>query len=241
MRRIAELVALLLLAAVPAAAQAISAGVEVRRDRLDYHFDNPSTFDTTALVPHFFEQRYDADNLWLVVRARYGGRWTTTAGVTPRRGTTADDYDTFLDPGGPTWVSGTTGPADVRSFSIEQRARIAGRTKLTVDVGYRLRVDRFDFGPGLKTVTRDGALVSSAEVTGPETTSSVMQQFFGAAGFAIPVGTRWTLTADGEAAPFVVGRLSVRLPDKYPGQDLVFVAHAFGAAGRVSLARPIGR
>ncbi len=37
-------------------------GVEAKRDHFLYHFDNPSSFDTPAPVPHLFEQRYDADN-----------------------------------------------------------------------------------------------------------------------------------------------------------------------------------
>ena len=34
-----------------------------RRDRFTYHFANPSAIDTPGLVPHFFEQRYVADNV----------------------------------------------------------------------------------------------------------------------------------------------------------------------------------
>jgi hypothetical protein len=47
--------------------------VEAQRDRFQYHFANPSSFDTPAPVPHFFEQRYVADNIWAVVTIRYTG------------------------------------------------------------------------------------------------------------------------------------------------------------------------
>ena len=70
-------------------------GVEVRRDRFQYHFENPSSFDTPFSVPHVFEQRYVADNVWAVLAVRYsaGLRWETSIGATPQRTATADDYD----------------------------------------------------------------------------------------------------------------------------------------------------
>lgn len=233
-------------AAVGAAAQDISAGVEARRDRLEYHFDNPSSFDTPALVPHFFEQRYDADNVWLTVTARYGRtrRFQTAFGIARPRGTIADDYDTFFDPGGTVWVSGTTGPADVKSISCEQWVSIArsrsDARRYNVEIGYRLRVDAFDFGVGHKTVTRDGRLVEVTDVTSRESTTSQLHQFLAAfdAGRDLPAG--WRIAARGEVAPLALGRLSVRLPDKYPGQDLTFVANGFGTSGRIEAVRTIG-
>lgn len=73
-------------------------GVEVRRDRYRYHFDNPSSADTTFLVPHFFEQAYVADNVWLVATGRYtaGVRWETSLGSAPLRTVRADDYDSSI-------------------------------------------------------------------------------------------------------------------------------------------------
>jgi len=61
-------------------------------------------------VPHFFEQRYVADNVWAFATARYRARvrWETSFGLTRRARATADDYDTFFDPDGTVWVSGTT-------------------------------------------------------------------------------------------------------------------------------------
>src|SRR5947209_12633915 len=32
---------------------------------------NPSSLDAAAVVPHFFEQRYIADNVWVDAEARY--------------------------------------------------------------------------------------------------------------------------------------------------------------------------
>ncbi len=202
----------------------VTVGAEYDRDRFTYHFDNPSTFDTAEPVPHFFEQRYDADNLWIVATARYraGIAFETTAGVTPTRSTTAEDYDTFVDPGA-TIVAGTTGAAMIGSWRIEQRAEVARAAAAVFSAGYRLRVDTTDFGVGENRVVRNGVLVSSAVVTSPEHTLSQMHEVFVGAtarGFAA------------EIAPATLGRLLVQLPEKYPGQDLVFTAKV--ATGSVS-------
>src|SRR5207249_4211890 len=49
----------------------VAFGVEVRRDRFQYHFENLSSIDTPFTVPHVFEQRYIADNVWAVASLRY--------------------------------------------------------------------------------------------------------------------------------------------------------------------------
>jgi len=121
-------------------------GIELRRDRFGYHFTNPSSFDTSALVPHFFEQRYVADNLWADVRLRYFAhvRWETFVGVTPgARRRSADDHDTFFDPDGSVVVSGTTGGVLIRSFEVSQRAEISRAGPLRLFASYRFRLDSF--------------------------------------------------------------------------------------------------
>ncbi len=135
----------------PDAGTQVVAGIEARRDRFQYHFDNPSSFDTPAPVPHFFEQRYVADNVWALLTVRYTARlrWETSFGATPQRTSTADDYDT-------------------------------GRPK-------------------------DG-------------------------------DAQRRLSVDGELTPLSIGRLAVRLPEKYAG-DVVFSAKVVGASGRATLAR----
>jgi hypothetical protein len=214
-------------------------GFEVRRDRLQYHFENPSSFDTSFNVPHFFEQRYVADNVWAVVAVRYaaGLPWETSVGATPQRTATADDYDTFFDPDGTVWVSGTTGGASMRSFRVVQKADIGRAGAVAFAAGFRLRIDRADFQLGHKTVTRNGTLLLAADVTSPETTSSQLREAFLSAAAVMNLGPRWRLSIDGEASPLSVGRLLVRLPEKYPGQDLVFAGRAFAGGARVTLAR----
>ncbi len=212
--------------------------VEAQRDRFQYHFANPSSFDTPAPVPHFFEQRYVADNIWAVVTIRYTARlrWETSLGATPQRTATADDYDTFFDTDGTVWVSGTTGGASMRSFRLSQTAEVARAGRVRFVAGYRLRVDLADFQAGHKTETRNGALVFAADVTSPETTTSQLREVLAGARTSVNLAPDWRLSIDGELSPLSIGRLAVRLPQKYP-DAAVFSARVAGASARVTLAR----
>jgi hypothetical protein len=215
-------------------------GVEPQRDRFTYHFANPSSADTPFLVAHFFEQAYNADNVWVIGRVRYaavGRRWETFGGVTPSRESTADDYDTFFDPDGTTIVSGTTGGISIQSWRIGQLAELMRRGAASLFTGYRLRVDRSDFRIGHKTMTRNGILVEATDVTTREMTTSQLHEFLTGFSVAAPLGGSWALTIDTEIAPIAIGRLRVQLPDKYPGQDLVFLAKVGTAAGHLTFAR----
>jgi hypothetical protein len=219
-------------------AQEITAGIEAERARYEYHFTNPSPFDTPAPVPHFFEQHYIADNIWLVVSARYtaGLRWETEAGVTPHRTAQATDFDTFFDPDGTVSVSGTTGGASMQSFRIGQRGEIARAGPVSISAGYRLRVDTADFQAGLKTVTRNGVIITQNNVTSPETTMSQLHEALAAVRAARGVAPHWRLAIDGELAPIALGRLAVSLPEKYAG-DVTFLAKAGVARAGLTLAR----
>lgn len=58
--------------------QASPSAYERTRDRFHYRFENPSSFDTSELVPHEFTQTYWGDNHWFVVRGvlRRKRAWT---------------------------------------------------------------------------------------------------------------------------------------------------------------------
>jgi hypothetical protein len=234
-------------AAAPAAVAAPSAstgpqfliGVEARRDRFRYHFDNPSSADTPFVVPHFFEQQYVADNVWLVATGQYtaGVRWETSIGTTPQRTVRADDYDTFFDPGDVVIVSGTTGDASIRSWLISERADVGRAGPVQVSLGYRLRWDRFDFQLGHKTVTRNGALIAATEDTSREMTDSQVHEILVGLRAARALSGAWRLAVSGEISPTTLARLSVELPDKYPGQDLIFLAKVVTTSARIALVR----
>ena len=233
------------IAAAPAraAAQSFSVGVEPAYDRFTYRFENPSTFDTSEPVPHFFEQSYVADNLWLVAAARYTAAvpWETSGGATFRRTLPASDFDTFFNPDGTVVVSGTNGDAEIHSFRVSQRARVGRAGAVDFSVGYTLRYDRADFLVGHKVVTRNGEVIQAFDVTTREMTSSIVQEFFFGARAGRAVGSAWRMSIGGEAAPTTTGRLAIVLPDKYPGATLVFVADALTATGRVTFARAANR
>ena len=234
-------------AAEPAAVAAPSASdgpqflisIEARRDRFRYHFDNPSSVDTPFFVPHFFEQKYVADNVWLVATGRYtaGVRWETSVGTAPQRTVRADDFDTFFDPGDVVIASGTTGGASIRSFLISQRADVGRAGPIQLSLGYRLRWDRFDFQLGHKTVTRNGVLIAASEETSREMTDSQVHEVLVGFRAAPQLGGAWHLAVSGEISPTTLARLSVELPDKYPGQDLVFLAKVVATSARVALVR----
>lgn len=214
-------------------------GVEARRDRFRYHFDNPSTLDTPALVPHFFEQQYVADNVWAVVAVRFtaGARWEISGGATPQRTATATDYDTFLIPNGPVVVSGTTGGAAMRSFRFSQTVELSRVRTVHLVAGYRFRLDRADFQLGHKTVTRNGAVVLVEDVTTPEVTRSQVHELLIGIIAARDLDARWRVSLDADVSPTTVGRLVVTLPEKYPGQDLRFLASGLAGSARATLVR----
>jgi hypothetical protein len=157
------------------------------------------------------------------VQYRAGVTLGTSGGVTPSRSSTGTDYDTFFDPDGSVVVSGTTGPIDIHSWRIGQRAEIIRAGGVAIDTGYRLRVDISDFGVGHKTIVKNGVVIAATDVTSPEHTSSQMHEVF--------FGVR----LDGlslQISPVTVGRLLIQLPEKYPGVDLVYIST--GAAGAAS-------
>jgi hypothetical protein len=226
-------------AAAVAEPASVLVGIEARRDSLRYHFENPSSIDTPFLVPHFFEQTYDASNLWLMVTARYnaGVRWETSGGLTPQRTARADDFDTFVDPGNVIVVAGTTGDALARGVLFSQAADLARAANLQVSLRYRFRWDRFNFLEGHKTVTREGLLIAASNVRSPETTDSKVHEVLVGLRAASPITGAWRLAVSGEISPATLARLSVQLPEKYPGQDLVFFAKLFAVSARVALVR----
>ena len=134
-------------------------------------------------------------------------------------------------------VSGTTGDASSSAFLISQRADIGRAGPVHVSLGYRLRWDRFNFHAGHKTVSRSGVLVAATDVASPEMTDSKVHELPVGFRAAAPFGGAWHLVVSGEISPITLARLSVQLPEKYPDQDLVFLAKVVAAAVRIALVR----
>jgi hypothetical protein len=220
---------------------AIAVRVEQRAERFDYHFDNPSNFEPGPLVPHFFEQRYESGNTWVLVEAAYriaGTSLTTEVGLTPRITTFGSDIDTFFQPSGDVITSGTRGDVRLRSFALRQRIALSSwrRWTLGVTIGYR-RTD-MDYLPSDRIVThrRPPSEVREPVAGNENTWSHVLESGF-MAGTAVVIGPRWLVTLDLDALPITRARLNVSLPDKYPGEISRADAFSFGAQARLAAAR----
>lgn len=206
----------------------VSFGYETTHDRFFYRFENPSTFSTDELVPHEFTQTYWGDHQWVVVRGRFNAGThvlESELGATPQRSTRGDDYDTFFEPSGDVVVVGTTGNVSMRSWRLRQTVGLARKAGFDWSMGYQYRRDRSEFHPGLKTTshTRPSSLESFIIYTRETTISE---------NFALDLGLsrQWT-TSNGwrvrlgvSGSPATNARLTTLLPDKYPGQTIVFTA-----------------
>ena len=167
---------------------------------------------------------------------KLGLQWDTSVGLTPDRTSSASDYDTFFDPGGTTWVSGTTGDAIVHSVRFTQRAQFGRIGRVILTGGYRFRMDVANFLPSFKTVTENGAVVEAMDVTTHEYTTGQLHEVF--LGVSIPqqISRRWRLTLDADTAPGAIGRLAVQLPEKYPGETVVLRTTALTTSAGAAIA-----
>lgn len=227
-----------LLAQSPAPSVAVT--LEPRVESFRYRFESPSNFDTVELVPHFFEQRYDTDHLWVGVRGRYrlrGLAAETTAALTPQTTARADDFDTFFQPGGNIVVTGTTGNASLRAWDVSQRLATAGAGTFSYGIGYSYRRDsaRYHEGTRITTTTTPPSELREPVTTREFVTSHLHQVLWFGRWRASPA---WTLGVD--AAPFALGHLAIELPDKYPGQTLGFRARAAILGAEAAVHWPVG-
>jgi hypothetical protein len=235
---------LTLLACADARGQTFELAVDYERryDRYTYRFENPSRFDTVALVPHFFEQRYVADNHWLRLTAAYrigATRLETRVAVAPSIVTSADDFDTFFQPSGDVAVSGTSGNATLSSLRLRQRIFLPSGRRLGLHAAYAYSRDRAIFHDGNKLVTHTLPLsVERSIVTTRETTWSDIHELH--IGLEAATARRgWRLVGNASAGPGIA-QLTVQLPDKYPGVDLRFLAAIVTVTAGAALHRPVG-
>lgn len=221
----------------------ISAGYEVHRDHLRYTFENRSNIDTDVLVPHSFAQHYVANNQWLVATARYAihdDPMQTEFALTRERQTPGSDLDTFSDPNNDIVVSGTAGDVMLRSLRVAQwsEGRLFG---LPWRVGYAFRRDRSQFLPTDRILTHSNPPSEVRSPTfGHETTISQVHEIAIEVSRPVHVSAAWQLVPTVGVSPLVFARLITKLPDKYPGQDIIFDAKSFGLGGGLAVARRRG-
>ena len=220
-----------------------SVGYEQHRDRWRYEFENPSNFDTPFLVPHKFVQTYFGDNQWVVCAARYpllGDMMETEFAVSPDRRTVASDFDTFFDPDD-VIVSGTDGAVSLHGWRFAQwsEGRLAD---LSIRVGYVYRHDVTEFHHTERLVTHTNPpSTTRTPINTHETTFSRVHE--------IPIGVtgrkqltiRWAIVAGADVSPLVLARLTTILPEKYPGQEILFQAKVGSLTTRAQLVWQRGR
>ena len=221
-----------------------SAGVEYQRDRFDYRFENPSSYDTAELVPHVFEQAYDADNFWFTGRLRFAldtRPFETEGGITVTSTGGGSDYDTFYQRDGNIVVYGTTAVTDVWSWRAAQYAGLGSWLGLRWRAAYSYRRDRAHFRPGDTTIVQTKP-PSSAAVwnTDRETTISEVHEVRIGAERTLEPGSGWRVRATADVAPTTLARLTIILPDKYP-DPVVFIAKGLSVNAALHVTRRIGR
>ncbi|MGC4081172.1 MAG: hypothetical protein QM736_03415 [Vicinamibacterales bacterium] len=235
--------ALALSVPTPHADAQVSVGAGIARERVLWHFDTPSSYDTVDLVPHFFEQDYVLDNVALTLAAQYrlGIDWHSVVELTPIRQARATDYDTFFDPGGITWVAGTSGDARVHGVRLSQAVELGRFGQTTIAGGYRVGLAFADFLDGDRTDVRNGIIVARSIVTTREYTRGELHEIFVSAAREWPLSSAWTLRVSGDLTPAAINRLAIQLPDKYPGRTLTFQTTNAMTTGRVEVRRGTGR
>jgi hypothetical protein len=218
----------------------VAAGPRVERH--DFRFDNPSSFDEGGLVPHFFEQRYDATATWIQAAIAFpwlDADWRTEVGFQPGAIGRGADIDTFLPPSGDVVTSGTRGEVRWRSIGLRQEIGLARWREWRFGVAVGYRQSRADFLPADLVVTHTQPPSETRAFTTDRETTWVRVLESGARAARVVSRERWRLTIEGAALPFTRGRLRISLPDKYPGERFSFEAMSFGARGRVVLERHI--
>jgi hypothetical protein len=218
---------------------AVAIGYERTRDRFHYRFENPSSIDTPELVPHEFTQTYWGDNRWIVLRGAFtvrSRRFETEAAATPRRTTRGDDYDTFFPPSGDIVVTGTTGGISMRSWRVRQAIVLGRKAGVEWHLAYQYRSDRSEFHAGLKSTSHTQP--PSYEESVVFTRETTISRNFGpevrlARGWR---GAGWRVILATAVAPITNGRLTILLPEKYPGQTIVFNAFYASVEPRLTVA-----
>jgi hypothetical protein len=233
-------------AAAPGSSTSVgwAVGLEYQHDRFEYHFENPSSFDTAELVPHAFDQRYDTDNVWLTGRLQFtlGTRpFETEGGLSTTATGAGRDYDTFYQPDGNIIVYGTTADTEARSWRVSQYVGLGSWRRLHWRAAYSYRRDCADFRPSYSTTVQTKPPSSTAVWnTSRETTVSEVHEIRLGAQRSFAPGRGWQFRLTADAAPATLARLTTILPDKYP-EPIVFIAKGLSMDVALHVTRQIGR
>lgn len=228
----------LVAAALLAQSVSVTAGVSASSAPTRFRFENPSTFNTAELVPHFFEQKYDLPSLALWAQASYGGparNASTRISLRPRRNTRGSDIDIFFQPSGDVVTSGTDGPITFGGFAIDQRLAVTTLRGWQIGAQLGYQRDRSEFLPDDRVVTHtQPSSVTRTFITDRETTIAQIMRV-GASARRERVVEHWRSRLDVGIQPVVGARLLIRLPDKYPGVDLIYSGLSVGSGASWTL------
>jgi hypothetical protein len=230
--------------ATPSPSAAWTVGVAYQRDRFDYRFENPSSFNTAEPVPHFYEQTYDADNLWITGRVQFqlgSHPLETEGGFAPATTGVGSDYDTFSNPDGNVIVYGTTAVTDASAWRAAQYVGLGDWRGTRLRVGYSYRRDRAEFRPSDSTTVQTRP-PSSTSVwnTDRETTISEVHEIRFGVDRRFASDPNWDVRLTADASPVSLARLTTELPDKYP-DPIVSIAKGFSIDAALHVSRRIGR
>lgn len=161
----------------------------------------------------------------------------TEFAITPEHRTPGSDLDTFDDPNNDVVVSGTAGDVMLRSWRFTQwsEGRLFG---LPWRVGYAFRHDRSQFLPTDRVVTHSNPASEIRSATfGHETTISQVHEFPIEVSRPMRTSSAWQLIPRAQVSPLILARLITKLPDKYPGRDIIFDAKSIGVGGELQVVR----
>ena len=217
-----------------------SAGVEYLHDRFDYRFEHPSSYDTAEPVPHVYEQRYDAGNVWFTGRVHFslGTRaFETEGGISAPAAGTGSDYDTFYQPDGNVIVYGTTAMTDAWSWRAAQYVVLGSWIGVRWRGAYSYRRDRAEFRPGDTTIVQTKPPSSTAfwNADRETTISEVHEVRIGAERWFVSA-SGWLVRVTADTAPTTLARLTTILPDKYD-EPIVSIAKGLSVNAAVQVAR----
>src|SRR5262249_6586964 len=151
----------------------------------------------------------------------HGDVMQTEFAFAPERQTSGSDLDTFYDPNADVVVSGTAGDVMLRSLRFAQwsEGRLWG---LPWRIGYRFRRDRSQFLPADRILPHSTPASTARSPTfGHETTISQVHEIPIEVSRPYKVSSTWRIVPRAAVAPLILARLVTKLPDKYPGRDII--------------------
>ena len=132
-------------------------------------------------------------------------------------------------------VAGTAGDVSMHSLQVAQWSEATWRG-MVWRLGYIYRRDVTEFHSTERIITRSlPASETRTPINTHETTISEVQEIPIGVSRQVEMAPRWRLTGFADVSPLANGKLTTILPEKYPGQEIVFHAKVAAIVARVEL------